>query len=153
MTYPSILNKNVATFQSWLREIADYVGDDDDLSRSLASLKGTLHEIRDHLPIELAANLSEQLPLILRGIFFEGWNPHHTAFNERKLEDFLEAIYGRFSNEYPGMDPSKYALAVFDTLSRHVSKGIIDKITKVLPKQIRDFLNQAIDGRFRTSVD
>lgn len=144
MTYPHILNKNIVKFQSWLHDIEDYVGEDDNPSRALTALKATIHEIRDHLPIDLTAHLSDQLPIIIRGLFFEGWDPHKTSTKDRKLENFLDTIYHQVSPNYPSINIEKYILAVFYTLSLQVSEGIIYKILQVLPHSIKVFLNQEI---------
>jgi uncharacterized protein (DUF2267 family) len=54
----------------WLRDISRELGDENRRHAYLA-LRGTLHAIRDFLPIEESAQLSAQLPMLVRGIYFE----------------------------------------------------------------------------------
>ena len=39
-------------------------------------LRAVLQSLRDQMNVHEAAHFSAQLPLILRGAFYEGWNPH-----------------------------------------------------------------------------
>lgn len=56
------------------------------------ALKTVLLEIRDWLPVPLAANFSSQMPLIIRGLFYEGWSPGSERARERSPVRFLEPV-------------------------------------------------------------
>jgi uncharacterized protein (DUF2267 family) len=72
-----VFDTTVQKTNEWLRDISRELGDENRRHAYLA-LRGTLHAIRDFLPIEESAHLSAQLPLLVRGIYFEGWNPSDT---------------------------------------------------------------------------
>src|SRR5579871_3143116 len=75
----------------WVNEVADELGLDD---KRLAQhvLRAALHALRDRLPLELVAHLSAQLPMLVRGMYFEGWNPHAHPVHHHRLDDFAEAL-------------------------------------------------------------
>jgi uncharacterized protein (DUF2267 family) len=77
----------------WLKEIMDDLGPD--RQRAYHAPRAVLHTLRDRLTVEEAAHLSAQLPLLVRGIYFEGWHPAHKPTTERSQEDFLEQVRTR----------------------------------------------------------
>jgi uncharacterized protein (DUF2267 family) len=42
-------------------------------------LRATLHALRDRLIIDEVAQLSAQLPMLIRGLYYKGWDPTKTA--------------------------------------------------------------------------
>jgi uncharacterized protein (DUF2267 family) len=65
----------------WVNDL-DYALGWGDKHRSHRLLSAVLETLRDCLPIANTAHLSAQLPLILRGVYFEHWRPaaEHVAF-------------------------------------------------------------------------
>ena len=43
--------------------------------QSYAALRAVLHALRDRLPVQESADLAAQLPVLIRGIYYEGWDP------------------------------------------------------------------------------
>lgn len=136
-----VIDATVQTTYEWLRDIAGELGDD---RRHLAylALRGTLHAVRDLLPLDESAQLSAQLPLLVRGIYFEGWNPSRRRDRDRSREHFLgrieDAMERALWNEVDVIGPEQAARAVFRVLSNHVSAGEIDQVRHVLPERVRD---------------
>jgi uncharacterized protein (DUF2267 family) len=88
-----ILRKNIQKTSMWLYDIGDSCDwEEPDQQRALAILRATLQELRDLLPLGNMAHLSAQLPLFIRGLFFEGWNPQRNPSKGRKKDAFLESI-------------------------------------------------------------
>jgi uncharacterized protein (DUF2267 family) len=134
-----ILNKSIHKTLDWLYDIESFCGWDDQ-KKTLAVLRATLHELRDLLPIETIAHLSAQLPLLIRGIFFEGWNPNRTPSRERKQDDFLDSIAWQLERyDIPNIEQAvRNTLTI---LSQKIDPHEIDKIKKILPKEIRSFFD------------
>ncbi|MGI9515998.1 MAG: DUF2267 domain-containing protein, partial [Pirellulaceae bacterium] len=102
-----------------------------------AALRIVLHSLRDRLPVDEATDLSSQLPTLIRGIYFEGWNPRAVPDRQHSLAEFIAPVAARFSGD-PGVDPETTCRSVMKVLARHVSEGEIDDIKACLPKELRE---------------
>lgn len=144
------LDTTIQKTNEWLRDIALELGGD---NRRLAylALRGTLHAVRDFLPIEESAQLSAQLPMLVRGIYFEGWNPSGTPEKDRSRARFLshlEAALERalWNEDYP-IDTEEAARAVLRVLSDRISAGEMDQVRHVMPERVRELWPQATMSR------
>lgn len=102
-----------------------------------AAPRETLHAIRDFLTVDEAADLAAQLPVLLRGVFFEGWDPSRTPVKPRNKADLLARIEARFEKE-PLEDSERAVAAVFDLLRHHVSLGEIEQVKHAMRKPIQE---------------
>jgi uncharacterized protein (DUF2267 family) len=57
----------------WLGEIRAELGPD--RRRAHHASRAVRHALRDRLPLHLAAHLGAQLPLLVRGIYYDNWHP------------------------------------------------------------------------------
>ena len=103
----------------------------------LAALRAALHALRDRLQVGEAAQLGAQLPLLVRGLYFEGWRPAAEPWKERHAAGFLERIENELGGYADLRDPESVARAVFRVLRRHVSSGEIEQVVATLPADIR----------------
>lgn len=119
----------------WLNEIQEQLGWQDSY-RAYHALRTVLHALRDRLTIEQAAALAAQLPMLIRGLYFEGWHPHGKPVKERHKTEFLAHIEPAFRDD-PEADIEKITRAVLHVLSKHVTSGEIEKVKQCLPGEIR----------------
>lgn len=124
----------------WLKDLTTLMGWDDE-HLSYSALKATLHALRDRLPVEIVAKLGAQLPLLIRGIYYEGWVPAHTPLKIHRLEDFLELVASYLNNDKLLPEVPLIAANVFRVMRNHLSEGEIDHIKKVLPAPIASLLS------------
>jgi len=119
----------------WLDEIMEELGPD----RAFAwhVLGAVLHAIRDCLPVELNAHLAAQLPLIVRGQFYDRWTPGAKAKPARSHEAFLQQIQEEMKGGRT-VGAADAVTAVFRVLSRHLSGGQVAKVREALPGSIRE---------------
>ena len=129
-----------ATLQTthiWLDELMQDLHWDGERQRAYQALRAVLHALRDRLPVENTAHLAAQLPMLVRGFYYEGWAPSRTPVREHTAQAFLNHVSEAFQ-----LDGHEVALgitqAVFGVLSRHISDGEVEKVKKVLPKGIRE---------------
>jgi uncharacterized protein (DUF2267 family) len=128
-------DSTIQTTNIWLRDIAERLGWQDS-HRAYHALRAVLHALRDRLVVEQAAALAAQLPMLIRGFYYEGWHPHGKPVKERHKEEFLAHVAAAFRDD-PEIDPEQVARAVFQVLSKHVSAGEIEGVKRSLPAEIR----------------
>jgi uncharacterized protein (DUF2267 family) len=129
------LDRAIHKSNEWINELDEEFGWNDK-QRTYQSLRAVLHALRDRLRAEESVQLAAQLPMTIKGMYFDGWKPSKTPTKIRNQEEFLQRIV----DEYGGPDasaPDQMARAVFRHLDRHVSKGEIDDVKASLPEQLR----------------
>jgi uncharacterized protein (DUF2267 family) len=132
-----IFDRTVQESNLWLKDIMDRL-ETVDRHQAYSSLRAVLHALRDRIGPESAAHLGAQLPMLLRGLYYEGWDPTNKPTKERHEEAFL----ARIARELPRATESEVeqgALAVLDVLSKHVDRGAAVKIATMFPHDLRKF--------------
>jgi uncharacterized protein (DUF2267 family) len=120
----------------WLNDLMQ-IGGWQDRQVAYRALRATLHALRDRLTIDEVAQLSAQLPMLIRGFYYENWDPSSRGLKERHLEQFL----ARIEQELRGgkeLEPEHVARAVFEVMQRRVSEGEIENVQSLLPATIRE---------------
>ncbi|MCX8133437.1 MAG: DUF2267 domain-containing protein [Roseococcus sp.] len=136
-----VWDKSLQTTNIWLDEIMAELGPD--RQTAWHALGAVLRALRDRLPIELAAHLGAQLPLILRGAYYDQWRPGAQHEPARSLDEFLARIEENLGRGRP-LNPADALAASFRTLARHVDHGQVEKVLGALPHGIRAALEEAI---------
>ena len=121
--------------QQWVNELAAELSWNEQHAYRL--LKSVLHTLRDWLSQEEMADLSAQLPVLIRGIYFEGWKPSDTPAWERKKRDFVISARAGFGAGAP-VDMDAAIHAVFKLLDRHISHGEIVQVRNSMKKSLRE---------------
>ena len=107
-------------------------------------LGAVLRTIRDRVPVNLAAHLGAQLPMLVRGAYYDQWRPSEAPQRWRSVEDFAESVSKELSTQRP-VDVIEAARAVFRVLDHHVEPNQVEKIRLALPEEVRDLW--PLDGR------
>jgi uncharacterized protein (DUF2267 family) len=129
-----VFDKTLQTTHIWLHEIGEEIGPDQHLAWHV--LGAVLRGVRDRLPVELAAHLGSQLPLLVRGTYYDRFRPSELPRDQRSLDEFLQDIGAELERTRP-VNVRNATHAVFRTLSRHVNRGQIDKVRHALPEELR----------------
>lgn len=123
----------------WLKQIMNELGTDD-RHRGYAALKAVLHTLRDRLTVEETVDLSAQLPVLIRGIYFEGWKTSGKPIKYSKQE-FVGAVDGYFVN-VSGINGGDIIRAVFRVLQENIPEGEIRHIIDTMPEEFGEFWPQ-----------
>lgn len=131
-----VIDHSVHITHEWINELAGRL-DWTSKRSALRLFRMTLQQVRDHLMPDELAQFSAQLPLLIRGMLFEGWVPKRTPVKERSVVDFISAIEASLGDtaEYRGSQDIKY---VFELLNARLSAGEIEDVRASLPSAIRD---------------
>ena len=124
----------------WLNELMEALHTDD-RQRAYQTLKAVLHGLRDRLTPEEAVQLGAQLPMLVRGFYYEGWRLSDVPVRVRSRDDFLEHMRDHLKEVYrqdPGFSVEQAVEAVFAVISRHVTAGEIGDVLQQLPTDVLD---------------
>ena len=135
MTHPAVVSHTVQQLQEWLREISITAGLADE-TEALSVLRCVLHQLRDRLTIDESVQFAAQLPMIVRGIYFEGWQPRRVPDKAVKTrQEFLDALAVRMLPRR--LPPEPMAQCVFAILAHHLDPGEISDVIGQLPEDIK----------------
>jgi uncharacterized protein (DUF2267 family) len=134
-TFNEIFGQTMEKTHIWLVDILKELGWTDE-HRAYLALRAVLHTLRDRLTVEEAADLAAQLPMLVRGFYFEGWRPTGKPVKERHQEGFLFHVQTYFNDDC--IDGEEVVRAVFKVLRRHISRGEVDDIKHILPGELRE---------------
>ena len=137
-----VFDRTLETTHIWLNEICNDLGPDKQVAWKVLST--VLHKLRDRLTINLAAHLGAQLPLLIRGVYYDQFEPGHMPSELRSRDDFIAEVAEWLRDTRP-VDTEEAIRSVFRVLSRHISEGQIDKVRDALPKSLRQLWQSAED--------
>ena len=136
MTKAAVLDTSVQRTHEWLREISEELGFDNERA-AYAALRATLHAVRDRLPVELVAHLGAELPLLVRGVYYDGWHPSSTRLREAHHADFCDSMRRELQAHDELQDVERVARSVLSVFDRRIEPGQIEHVLDALPKDAR----------------
>ncbi|MEU4399479.1 DUF2267 domain-containing protein [Micromonospora orduensis] len=125
----NLILKDIETAYGWPK---------DRRNQSYAALRTVLHLLRDRLPVNESVEFAQQLPVLVRGIYFDGWNPSDVPIKLNR-DDFLYEVRQGFPYDVDG-GPERVTQVVLDTLRRHVTQGEWQDVKETMPKDLATFL-------------
>jgi uncharacterized protein (DUF2267 family) len=137
MTGLEVFDTTVHKTNSWLKELMQELHREEDRRKAYLAMRATLHALRDRLTVEEVAQLGAQLPMLIRGFYYEGWDPTGKPLKIRDKEEFLGLVAEEFRTD-DTLNPELIARAVFKVLSDRVTAGEIEDVKHVMPAEIRE---------------
>jgi uncharacterized protein (DUF2267 family) len=144
-----VFDKTLQTTHIWLDEIMAEIGPDRQLAWHV--LGTVLRTVRDRLPLGLMAHLGAQLPILVRGLYYDQWRGSDQPTKWRSRDEFLALISADLRNVRP-VNPTAAARAVFHVLNQCVERGQIAKVRDALPEEVRELWPQDASGVGRTAA-
>jgi len=145
----------MALFDEWyhkghqiVHEVMKELGIEDE-HKAYRLLRAVLQTLRDRLPASEGKDFAAQLPMLLKAVWCDGWDPTKVPDKSiKKKEDFLERVMN-----HPGLrrpadvssleEAERVVKGVFRVLKRHVSEGEIKDVLSELPEDIRKLFEEA----------
>ncbi|MGB2572388.1 DUF2267 domain-containing protein [Micromonospora citrea] len=107
-------------------------------NQSYAALRTVLHLLRDRMTVQESAEFAAQLPVLVRGIYFDGWQPDNVPIKLNR-DDFLYEVRQGFPYDVEG-GPERVTQVVLDTLRRHITQGEWDDVRSTMPKDLQQMI-------------
>lgn len=128
-------NTTVEKTNQVLKEIErDYGWSHEQRQMSYDALRVVLHALRDRLRVEEAADLGAQLPMLIRGLYYQGWRPAHVPVKMNRHE-FLDRIRSQFTVDVEG-GTEVLVQRVLGALRRFITDGEWNDVRSTMPKDL-----------------
>ena len=113
-----VFDDSVHRTNAWLKEFMQELNWTDRWQAYLAFCD-VLHAVRDHLGTPAAVQFGNQLPLLIRGAYFDGWTPtdQPRAWEPPHQENVVKAV--------------------FRLLHRKADEGEIESVKRILPEDLQ----------------
>jgi uncharacterized protein (DUF2267 family) len=133
------IERTVHKTNTWVAEAARELGIEDH-NEAWRILRAYLQVLRDRLTVEEAAQFAAQLPDLLRGAFYEGFDPTHQPQKIRHRDELIERFHERARPL--SVDPAQALVATTRVLRRHITEGEFEDVLAQLPTELRELLEQ-----------
>jgi len=137
-----VFDASLQKTEVWLNDLMDELGWKGKPQKACLGLRTALHALRDRLTVEEAVHLGAQLPILVRGVYYEGWKLTGKPVKERHKSEFLDHLAKAFRDD-DTVDPEKVMRAVLKVLARHISQGETENVKNLLPKTLQELWPRA----------
>jgi len=127
-------DKTLHKTHEWLHDVKNYLELEDE-GKTYLITKAVLHTLRDRLTIEEVFQFGEQLPMLMKGFYYERYKPANKPIKFKKAE-FIKAIFLRMPETK--ISPEEAIAAVTQMIKMRISNGEIKDIIAVLPKDLKE---------------
>jgi uncharacterized protein (DUF2267 family) len=140
-TQVAALDHTIQLTNVWLKKLAEEekLGD---RPHAYGALRAVLHALRDRLTPEQAVHFGAQLPMLLRGLYYEGWHMADKPMAIRNVEAFENMVDRGLPPGFP-VDAATAARAVFAVIWRELDFNESAKVVSDLPMPLRELWPEA----------
>lgn len=138
-----VFDKTIHTTNIWLDEIMAEMGPDRQFAWHV--LGAVLRTLRDRLPADLGAHLGAQLPLMVRGAYYDQYQPAILPDKTRSPDEFIARLAEQVKFTRP-VDPQDALAVVCAVMARHVDPGQMEKVWHALPAELRELATARLDA-------
>lgn len=94
--------------------------------------------LRDRLTVDESAHLAAQLPLLIRGVYYDGWRPS-TVPVKADREEFLDRVSRELAFELQESEED-LVKKVLRALRKHIADGEWEDVKSTMPKDLTSIL-------------
>ncbi len=140
----TIVQKHCDDAQSFFKKLALQLGAPEDIQQAMRLTRAVMHAIRNRITPEESMHLVSQHPLLLKGIYIDGWNISQPLSDSRTMDEFLldlQRTQPRGGTDFTDIETAKNKIrTVFNALRQYVDDGEYRHLITELPKEIADAL-------------
>ena len=111
---PEVFGTTLEKTNRWVNEVSDLLHWGDH-HKAYHGLRAVLHVLRDRLPVPEAAHLGAQLPMLVRGFYYDNWKPAATPIKIKTAQEFYDAVRENFAADR-NVNPMRLTEAVLKVL-------------------------------------
>jgi uncharacterized protein (DUF2267 family) len=125
LTGVDVFDATIERTTAWLQDVMRELNWTD-RRKSFLALRFVLQDLRDHLPLDRAVQFGNQLPMLIRGFYFEDWDITGKPAPWENSKGLLAP------------DAATVVRAVFRVLERKATDGELENLYPLLPAALRD---------------
>lgn len=137
--------KHVAEANKFIKSLAISLGDADNPDLAVRVTKAIFKALRQRITPEQSLHIVSQLPLILKGLYVDGWELSQRTDNTKTWEQFLEDLrntaWPSSSRDFADDDHAREIVSkFFGVLTSYVSEGELADLKSQLPPVIAEVI-------------
>lgn len=129
----------------FIKDLSLLLGKPDDPDHALRVLRSVLHALRKKITVFESLHIVSQLPLVLKGVYVDGWELDEPLSEAETIDEFLYLVRN-FTERSAEVDfgddeeAKEKIRIVFIALREYVSEAALDHIRDELPKEIAEMV-------------
>lgn len=134
-SHVAALDHTVQETNVWLKAVAAQLHFDE-RHHAYSALRAVLHALRDRLTPDSAVHFGAQLPMLVRGIYYEGWHMAGKPTHDRSEQAFADHVAKQLPPHFP-LDPTAVIRGVFEVLWERLDPGESAKVIDQMPVALK----------------
>lgn len=136
MTKIAAFDTTLREAHEWLHAVGGELGTSDE-KIGRAALRAALHVLRDSLTMVQAIELGDCLPVLVRGLYYEGWHPKRDGGGEAAPDDAMKSMEHDIRGHSELVPAEKTLRACFHAFDRLLPRDEVRVFLNVLPPSIQ----------------
>lgn len=143
------LEKYLHETNEYINQLAKDLGHPEERQRVMIIWRAVMHTIRDRIQISESLDLISPLPLILKGMYVNGWKYHETPPYDYESIEQMKTQVKALQNQYGesrfnwSQSTDQIISITLGSLERYFSKGQMEHIRGQLPKDVKGVVKES----------
>jgi|SRR5688572_23673118 len=138
-------DKHLEEANRFVKDLALQLGNPENTDQAIRVLRAVFIALRNRIPPDESMHVVSQLPMILKGMYVDGWDLHQPLSEAQTWDEFLFELRNHtarnadfdFANDE---DARQKVSTVFTALKQYISEGELDHVRSSLPKEIAEVI-------------
>ena len=134
-----VFERSIQKAGRWIDDLERHMGWENP-HQTYEALGIVFHVLRDRIPVHQAVAFGAQLPLLLRGLYFQNWDVSVNPEKYRHAREFLAHVRaGLIEHRLEFVPEDRLVEGVAGVIAARVSEGEYASLRRSLPAEIRRF--------------